>query len=64
MSCPTCHAKVVKDPAVPSKRLPFCSERCQLIDLGRWFGEDYRIAGPPATTSDGAPPPVGDDRDE
>jgi hypothetical protein len=24
---------------------PFCSERCRLIDLGRWLGENYRIPG-------------------
>jgi endogenous inhibitor of DNA gyrase (YacG/DUF329 family) len=24
---------------------PFCSERCRLIDLGRWAAEEYRIAG-------------------
>lgn len=23
---------------------PFCSQRCQQIDLGRWLGETYRIA--------------------
>jgi len=22
---------------------PFCSERCQLIDLGQWASEGYRI---------------------
>jgi uncharacterized protein len=22
---------------------PFCSERCKLIDLGSWAGEEYRI---------------------
>jgi endogenous inhibitor of DNA gyrase (YacG/DUF329 family) len=22
---------------------PFCSLRCQTIDLGRWLGESYRI---------------------
>ncbi len=22
---------------------PFCSDRCQLIDLGRWFNEQYTI---------------------
>ena len=22
---------------------PFCCERCQLVDLGRWFGEGYSI---------------------
>jgi endogenous inhibitor of DNA gyrase (YacG/DUF329 family) len=31
--------------------LPFCSSRCRLIDLGRWLGEEYRIA--PATEGEG-----------
>jgi endogenous inhibitor of DNA gyrase (YacG/DUF329 family) len=30
---------------------PFCSARCRLIDLGRWLGEDYRIA--PTTEGEG-----------
>lgn len=24
---------------------PFCSERCKLIDLGKWASEEYRIKG-------------------
>lgn len=24
---------------------PFCSSRCQLIDLGNWLGEQYHIPG-------------------
>jgi uncharacterized protein len=24
---------------------PFCSERCRLIDLGKWASEGYRISG-------------------
>lgn len=24
---------------------PFCSERCKLIDLGKWIEEEYSIAG-------------------
>jgi hypothetical protein len=28
---------------------PFCSERCRLLDLGRWAAEDYRI---PAAAAD------------
>jgi endogenous inhibitor of DNA gyrase (YacG/DUF329 family) len=24
-------------------QFPFCSPRCQTIDLGRWLGERYRI---------------------
>lgn len=27
---------------------PFCSEKCRLVDLGRWAAEEYRISGPPA----------------
>jgi len=43
--CPQCGKPVKKDEAV----FPFCSRRCRLIDLGRWAGEEYRIAGEPAT---------------
>lgn len=35
--CPLCGK-----PAVAEHR-PFCSARCRAIDLGRWFGEDYRL---------------------
>jgi len=31
---------------------PFCSERCRLIDLGRWASEEYRLAGEKASSSD------------
>jgi endogenous inhibitor of DNA gyrase (YacG/DUF329 family) len=24
---------------------PFCSEKCKLIDLGKWATEDYKIKG-------------------
>ena len=36
-ACPICGK-----PAEPQHR-PFCSRRCQLIDLGRWLKGDYRI---------------------
>jgi uncharacterized protein len=38
--CPTC-----KKAATPAgnKYFPFCCERCQLVDLGRWLDEEYRI---------------------
>ena len=25
---------------------PFCSHRCRLIDLGKWFGEEHAISEP------------------
>jgi len=41
MTCPTCRRRgVVKE---GNKVFPFCSERCQLVDLGRWLSEEYRI---------------------
>jgi endogenous inhibitor of DNA gyrase (YacG/DUF329 family) len=40
--CPTCKKKLTVT-AVTGKFYPFCSERCQMVDLGRWFNEDYRI---------------------
>jgi endogenous inhibitor of DNA gyrase (YacG/DUF329 family) len=40
-------------------QFPFCSERCRLIDLGRWLGEDYRIR----PESRGEAPAEDDDRE-
>ncbi|HEU4351499.1 MAG TPA: DNA gyrase inhibitor YacG [Burkholderiales bacterium] len=28
-----------------NKWRPFCSERCRMIDLGRWAAEEYRLPG-------------------
>lgn len=38
--CPTCRGAATRD---GNKVFPFCSERCQLADLGRWLSEEYRI---------------------
>jgi len=38
--CPVCDADVKLD-ATPT--VPFCSERCRLIDLGRWLDEAYSL---------------------
>ena len=44
--CPICKSEFADPPE--KKALPFCSERCKLVDLGRWLGEDYVIAEPTA----------------
>jgi endogenous inhibitor of DNA gyrase (YacG/DUF329 family) len=42
MKCPIC-----KKPVAPgSEFLPFCGERCRLIDLGNWALEKYVISTP------------------
>ncbi len=43
MLCPICQ-KPVEDPKPGETGVfPFCSERCKLIDLGRWLGGKYQI---------------------
>jgi uncharacterized protein len=33
--------------AVSPEWRPFCSERCRLLDLGRWLDEEYRVPAEP-----------------
>ena len=40
LRCPTCDILV---DAARSKNIPFCSERCRLIDLGRWLNEEIAV---------------------
>lgn len=47
--CPTCNKPVQWGPDAHWR--PFCSERCKLIDLGEWLGEEKRIAGDPLARS-------------
>ncbi|HYZ24764.1 MAG TPA: DNA gyrase inhibitor YacG [Rhodopila sp.] len=49
-TCPICGR-----PAAPEHQ-PFCSARCQEVDLGRWLGGLYRIPGPPAELEEDPPP--------
>ncbi len=52
--CPQCGAPV---PWVQeSAWRPFCSERCQLIDLGAWASEAYRVPTAEAPEGDSAAP--------
>lgn len=41
VNCPTCGKTVVWGEISPFR--PFCSKRCQLIDLGEWAAEEKRI---------------------
>jgi hypothetical protein len=43
VKCPTCK----KEGDWFSGRYgPFCSKRCRLVDLGKWFGEENAISEP------------------
>lgn len=43
LQCPTCKKEVKWNDDFPQR--PFCSSRCQLIDLGEWANESHKIAG-------------------
>lgn len=49
LRCPICDTLV--DPEI-SLRVPFCSIRCQQLDLSRWLNEEYSIAGVPDPEDD------------
>jgi len=43
VNCPTCKKPVEWS---TQRWRPFCSERCHLIDFGKWSDEEHRIPGP------------------
>jgi uncharacterized protein len=42
LRCPTCRTVVLKS----DENFPFCSDRCRLIDLGKWASGGYVISTP------------------
>jgi len=59
LCCPTCGRRFARDSSTVA---PFCSERCKLVDLGRWLDGSYRLAGEPADFTDN--PEDGEDPNE
>jgi len=52
--CPRCGALSLYSPE--NKWRPFCSERCRMIDLGKWADESFRVP-----TKDAPPDPDRED---
>jgi len=42
LRCPTCRTLVT----AADEYFPFCSDRCRVIDLGKWASGAYRISTP------------------
>jgi uncharacterized protein len=42
LRCPTCRTIVTQKDG----NFPFCSDRCRVIDLGKWASGGYRISSP------------------
>lgn len=57
LECPTCRRSVTYRRAAEIPFRPFCSRRCQLIDLGKWLNEEYRVSEevPPELVDPSAP---------
>jgi len=48
LKCPICKKPVTSKEA----ELPFCSDRCRLIDLGKWASGKYVISSPVTDTEE------------
>ncbi len=48
IKCPTCKTAVQRN----DPEFPFCSDRCRLIDLGKWASGAYVISSPITDASD------------
>ncbi|MBL7545237.1 MAG: DNA gyrase inhibitor YacG [Bdellovibrionaceae bacterium] len=59
VSCPRCGNKI--EYSLENKHRPFCSERCQLIDLGEWASESYKIPVKNTEFDTSARDKIGDD---
>ena len=44
--CPTCRKSFAVARREDAPFRPFCSERCKLIDLGRWLDGTYAVSEP------------------
>lgn len=42
LRCPTCKTLVLRE----DPNFPFCSDRCRVIDLGKWASGGYVISSP------------------
>ena len=50
LKCPICKKPVTSS----GEDFPFCSERCRVIDLGKWASGQYVVSSPALDTSDDA----------
>jgi endogenous inhibitor of DNA gyrase (YacG/DUF329 family) len=46
LTCPICSKSLQIERMDDLPSFPFCSDRCKLVDLGRWIDGAYAIPGP------------------
>jgi endogenous inhibitor of DNA gyrase (YacG/DUF329 family) len=52
--CPICSKRLEIQSIDDLPSFPFCSDRCKLVDLGRWMDGTYSIPVTAAKNEDGA----------
>ena len=55
--CPICGKRFETPDLASAPGFPFCSDRCKLVDLGRWIDGDYALPV-------GSAPPLADVADD
>ena len=60
LQCPICKKPVKHG----GEDFPFCSERCRLIDLGKWASGKYVVSSPVQDAEEGEIQNLGDHADE
>jgi uncharacterized protein len=58
--CPICSKRFEIKALDDLPSFPFCSDRCKLIDLGRWIDGAYAIPGPPPSEEEASLPVEGE----
>lgn len=56
--CPTCKTPI---PTRHERAAPFCSERCKMVDLGRWLKGEYAVPAVDLDEGDGAAVDAGEE---
>ena len=52
IACPICSKVLTIEKIDELPSFPFCSDRCRLVDLGRWIDGAYAIPGSASTLRD------------
>lgn len=60
LRCPICK-KAVKH---TNPEFPFCSDRCRIIDLGKWASDGYVISSPVTDAEEGIRDVTAEDEDK
>jgi len=61
--CPICD-KIVNSDTKINRYFPFCSQRCKLIDLGKWLDGKYAIDGKTGKLKEIEPDLLQDNKDQ